>query len=253
MEARVVGEVRVPKASEVLADSLRRAILDGEYPDGAQLGSEREFVEQTRLSRTAVREALRILETEGLITVRPGRGGGTFVRRPDAATIARSLDGFIRGHRIRFESLLEIRESIEPICAALAAERRTDEQLEQLRQLNERCRRSSEASDVPEFLTDNVEWHVAVAAAGQNELLVVFMQAISKVIRLATDIEDFNSREIRSEAIRAHEAVNKAIEAGDVELSRRRMQRHVTAYREAVAEIRVPDELALSDDSEGSE
>ncbi|MQA73771.1 MAG: FCD domain-containing protein [Solirubrobacterales bacterium] len=244
-DGRIVGELRVPKASEALADSLRTAILEGDLPAGSPLASERELVDQTKLSRTAVREALRILETEGLVSVRPGRGGGTFVRRPDAAVITRSLDSFIRSHRIRFESLIEIRESVEPICAGFAAERRTDDDLKLLRDLNEECRSTSRDGDVPVFLTDNVKWHVAVAAASHNELLVSFMEAISEAIRAATDIADFNSDEIRARAIRAHDKVNAAIADGDAEVARRRMQRHVSAYREELSQRAVPEELAL--------
>jgi DNA-binding transcriptional ArsR family regulator len=68
----------VPKASDVLADSLRQRILSGELPTGSALPVERELAATTRLSRTAVREALRILEIEGLIEIRPGRSGGSF-------------------------------------------------------------------------------------------------------------------------------------------------------------------------------
>ncbi|MFF0081775.1 FadR/GntR family transcriptional regulator [Streptomyces canus] len=66
----------VPKASDVLAAEVRERILSGELPEGSALPPERQLVEQTGLSRATVREALRILEVEKLLRIRPGRGGG---------------------------------------------------------------------------------------------------------------------------------------------------------------------------------
>src|SRR5690606_27239204 len=70
----------VPKASDVLAERLRQMILSGQIQPGHQLPAERELVKETSLSRASVREALRILELEGLIETRRGRGGGSVVR-----------------------------------------------------------------------------------------------------------------------------------------------------------------------------
>lgn len=225
-----IQRVPVPKASDLLADQLRSKILDGNLEPGAMLPNERALAEQSGLSRTVVREALRILEIEGLVTTRPGRNGGTFVRLPDAQMVARFLDMFIRGRRVRFEDILEVREHVEPICAQLAAVRRTEQDLENLSRITERCRDA--VDDVSAFLRENVAWHLAVAEASHNELFAAFMIAISEAILAATDIEDFNSREVRGYALAAHDAVLDAIRRGDHERAERAMRRHVHAYRE---------------------
>lgn len=236
-----VSPVRVPKASDVLADQLRRSILDGRMPPGRMLPTERALAEESRLSRTAVREALRILEIEGLVSTRPGRAGGSFVRRPDAGSVARSIEVFIRGRRIRFHAVLETREQIEPICAELAALNRTDEELPLLEQMTQRVEAVGE--DVPSFLTANANWHVTIARVSHNELLAAFMLAIARAVRAATDIEDFNSPEVRTGALRAHRRVVEAIVAGDAPRARAAMERHVRAYREQVALVEVPEAL----------
>lgn len=242
-----VTELRVPKASDVLADHLRQRILDGEMSPGEMLPAERLLAEQSRLSRTSVREALRILEIEGLVATRPGRNGGTVVRRPDADAVARSLDVFIRGRRVRFQAVLEAREQIEPICAELAAGRRSDEELERLQAVTA----SVEAArgNVPAFLSANVEWHLEVARASGNELLAAFMLALGNAVRAATDIQDFNSEAVRDAALKAHRRVLAAIEQQDAEAARRAMHRHVHAYRERVQEVGVPEELELEEES----
>ena len=71
-----VKRLTVPKASDVLAAHLRETILRGDLVEGSPLPTERELGERSGLSRPSVREALRILESEGLIQTRPGRGGG---------------------------------------------------------------------------------------------------------------------------------------------------------------------------------
>lgn len=228
-----IERVPVPKASDVLADQLRSRILDGVLEAGSTLPNERALATQSGLSRTVVREALRILEIEGLVTTRPGRNGGTFVRVPDAQMVARFLDMFIRGRRVRFEDILEVREQVEPICAQLAAGRRTEQDLDNLERVTERCRAA--AGDVPAFLQENVAWHLAVAEASHNELFAAFMIAISEAILAATDIEDFNSPDVRGHALAAHDAVLGAIRGGDRERAERAMRRHVHAYREEAA------------------
>src|ERR1700731_1951834 len=127
----------VPKSSDVLADDLRERILRGEFPEDTALPPERELVKQTRMSRATVREALRILEVQGLVRIKTGRTGGAFVQKPDDESVADSVALVIRGRRIRMAALLETREAIEPACARLAAKYRTDSDLERLDKANE--------------------------------------------------------------------------------------------------------------------
>src|SRR5215203_4684549 len=121
-----LSPMQVPKASDVLADDLRERILRREFPEGTALPPERELVIQTRMSRTTVREALRILEVQGLVHIKTGRSGGAFVQKPGKESVASSVNLLIRGRQIRMADLLETRETIEPSCAKLAAKYRTD-------------------------------------------------------------------------------------------------------------------------------
>lgn len=228
-----VGALRVPRAADVLADVLRDKILNGELRPGTSLPAERDLAEESALSRGSVRDALRMLEIEGLVETRAGRSGGTVVRRVGSGPLMRSLEIFIRGRQVRMRSLLEIRELIEPECAALAAERGEDRAIARLSELCQEMR--GQVDDVDEFLTLNAQWHIQVAEASGNELLVALMTAIAKEIRAATDLEDFNSAEVIQAAQHAHEAVRESIHAGDVEKARDRMRQHVHAYREAVS------------------
>lgn len=226
--------MQVPKASDVLADDLRERILRGEFPEGTALPPERELVTQTRMSRTTVREALRILEVQGLVSIKTGRSGGAFVQRPGEESVASSVSLLIRGRRIRMAALLETREAIEPTCARLAATHRTDDELAVIEQANETLK---ETGSLDDFLRANLDWHIGVAVGSHNELLTGMMLALSRAIYASTDNRAFIDAEVRTTTYRAHRSITEAIRAQDPAAAVRRMDRHVHAYAEAVLEV----------------
>jgi DNA-binding FadR family transcriptional regulator len=235
----------VPKASDVLVHELRERILSGEFVEGTALPPERELVVQTRMSRTTVREALRILEVQGLVRIRAGRAGGAFVQRPGNESVTSSLSLLIRGRQIRLAAVLETREAIEPICAQLAAQHRTDADIAALKAANAPI--ADPDSSLADFLQANVDWHVAVATATHNELIAAFMTALSRAIYTSTENEGFIDAEVRRVTARAHNSITQAIEKGDIAAAARRMSRHVHTYAAAVAKVERRTEIAVPD------
>ncbi len=225
-----ITPVSVPKAADVLAGIIREKILQGDLDEGTDLPNERDLGAQSGLSRASVREALRLLEGEGLITTRLGRNGGSAVVRPSSASIERSVDIFIRGQRIRFEAVLEARAAIEPPSARFAAMHRSDADLQEIRKSHAKLEQASAAGDVGAYMRANLDWHVQVVRASHNELLIAFTSAMSQSVYAATDLEGFNSVEVRQAVIRVHQRVIDAIEARDGDAAARRMGRHVAAY-----------------------
>lgn len=237
--------MHVPKASDVLADDIRERILRGEFPAGTALPPERELVVQTQMSRTTVREALRILAAQGLVAIRTGRAGGAFVQEPNGDALASSVNLLIRGRQLRLSALHETREAIEPACAGLAAKYRNEEDLAEL----ERATEAMADTTIPlaDFLQANIDWHLAVAQASHNELLIGFMTALSTAIYSATDYGAFVDEEVRSVTHRAHKIITDAIRDCTPDAAVRRMARHVHSYAEAVTavdhrtEIEIPE------------
>ena len=240
-----ITPVNVPKAADVLAAVLREKILGGNIEEGATLPNERELGVQSGLSRASVREALRILEGEGLITTRIGRNGGSAVLRPSSASIERSVGIFIRGQGIRLEAVLETRSAIEPPSARFAAMHRTEADLEEIEKAHAKLERASQAEDIPAYIRANLDWHVQVVRASHNELLIAFIAAISQSVYVATDLEGFNSPEVREAVIHAHRSVTDAIRARDGDAAARRMGRHVSAYIADVSKTQKDDESRL--------
>ena len=226
--------LNVPKAADVLAESLREKILSGHFDDGDDLPPERELVEQVGLSRATVREALRILEGEGLIATRIGRNGGSAVSRPSTAAIERSVASFIRGQRMRFDAVLEARVAIEPSSARFAAQHRTEADLMQMEACHQSLTAASQTGDLKGYMRANLDWHVAVVRASHNELLIAFISAVSESVYKATDLDGINPLETRNAVIHAHRRVMDAIRAQDGLAAERRMTRHVGAYVEHV-------------------
>ncbi|MEU0463575.1 MULTISPECIES: FadR/GntR family transcriptional regulator [Amycolatopsis] len=238
-----LSPMEVPKASDVLADDLRERILEGEFEEGTALPTERELVSQTRMSRTTVREALRILEVQGLVRIKAGRGGGAFVQRPGRDSITSSVNLLIRGQKVRLAALLETREAIEPYCAKLAARHRTEADLARLDAANKAI--ADEDGSLADFLQANVDWHVGVATASHNELLTGLMTALSTAIYAATENEAFVNDEVRRTTVKAHKSITAAIRAQDPDAAVRRMSRHVHSYAEAVLEVEERTEIPV--------
>lgn len=227
------GPVKVEKSFEALASKLRERILSGEIPAGESLPNERELGDQTGLSRGPIREALRILEAQGLVSTRPGRNGGRVALQPTFEFLQTSIQSFIRGRQIPFDALLETTEALEPVLASLAAQHRTDADLFTLRRLGDELK----AATIPsEIHAANARWHLGVARASHNLLLITVAEALGPLMH-DPHVDNFASAEMRDAVLRAHERVHQAIEEQDAEAASRRMARHIRAYRARIETV----------------
>lgn len=225
-----LDEIRIEKRYEALAEQLREKILSGAIAIGECLPNERELVEHSGLSRGSVREALRVLETQGLVSTTIGRNNGRRARQPDAHMVRDSLSLFIRGSRVRFPVVLETVETLEPSLAGLAALHHDDTDLPVLSTALETLRATKSAK---RFLTANSAWHCAIAQASHNPILIAIYDAVSPGL-LEPHVKGFASERVRTEVIHAASRIQDAILARDFETARARMQRHVKAYRDLV-------------------
>ena len=247
-----LGRIKVPKSSDVLAERLKKEILSDGYNPGAALPTERELVTTTGLSRGSVREALRILEAQGLVNTRAGRYGGTTVSEPTADQLTNHVNLFAKGRSVSLSALVEVRLALEPMVAALAAKRRTEEDLSNLRAIAERIDWAAD-NDLAAFLEENVRWHDAIAAASHNDLLRAFATSVSGMMFEASQIKEFASPEVRQRVRHAHARILEAIEAGDAELARSRVERDVQAYATILAStLAAAAGVTLADDGQAS-
>lgn len=225
----------VPKRSAVLVEELRDRILGGTLPPGSMLPPERTLVEQTGLSRMTVREALRLLEAEGLLTIRPGRAGGAVVRRLDGSGVSRHLDLYIRSRGVPLATLLEVWEELAPACAALAARRRTPGELEALHTAAHHL--AGTVEDLPAFVEAYQSWLLLLARVSGNEVMRAVMESTTRAIWDLARAARFQDVELNRLAGRAQLRVLEAVAAGDEDAARRRMARHVRDFSATAAEV----------------
>jgi len=143
------------KASDVLAEKLRELICRAPWARDA-LPTERELVAQSGLSRTSVREALRVLETEGLVATKAGRNGGCRCGARAAKIHSRSFALFVRSHGVRSRRLLRRRARRSSPPRAACGDHRTDEDLAEIRAF---IAASGVSDDVDEHVRLNLQWH----------------------------------------------------------------------------------------------
>jgi GntR family transcriptional repressor for pyruvate dehydrogenase complex len=166
----VPGSTVRPPAYQLLADELRANITSGRLQPGERLPPEPELCVRSGVSRSTVREALRLLASQHLIVTTRGVTGGSFVAHPDAEQLSESLSTGLtllsNAAAIGFTDLLELRRALEIPAAALAATRRTEENLAELRS----TLFDPDHEDLDTMLTAHAEFHSAVAKATGNPI-----------------------------------------------------------------------------------
>jgi GntR family transcriptional repressor for pyruvate dehydrogenase complex len=166
----VPGSTVRPPAYQLLADELRADITSGRLQPGERLPPEPALCVRSGVSRSTVREALRLLASQHLIVTTRGVTGGSFVAHPDAEQLSDALSTGLtllsNSASIGFTDLLELRRALEIPASALAAARRTEQHLAELRA----ALFDPEHDDLDTMLTAHAEFHSAVAKATGNPL-----------------------------------------------------------------------------------
>jgi GntR family transcriptional regulator, transcriptional repressor for pyruvate dehydrogenase complex len=221
------------RIAETVAAELRARILAGD--EGMALPKQDELVAEFGVSSPSVREALRILETERLISVRRGNVGGAEIRRPDAGSAAYSLGLALQSARVRQEDLASALLRFEPMCAAMCAERR-DRKAVVVAPLNENIARTRELiEDGVEFTHTAREFHDIIVATTGNMTITLVVRSLvalwsvqeeSWAESLTTRGEYFSEAERRS-VVNVHTRIASKIEDGDAQGAERTAAAHL--------------------------
>jgi GntR family transcriptional regulator, transcriptional repressor for pyruvate dehydrogenase complex len=220
VSAEAIHFERAPrqKLAETVAQQLLEAVRDKE--PGTQLPSERELVQQLRVGRSTVREALKGLAMIGVVEIRHGQG--VFV-----AEHGSTVPGVMGVTTAEAGKLREARDIIEPKIARLAAERRTDEDLEALRKVLAEHRKSIDKGTRP--ILEASRFHLLLAEAADNPALTAVVQPFFRLmIEKGPKLYELESGYLEWE-LDQHTQIFEAIQAGDAELAERRLAEHVTA------------------------
>jgi DNA-binding GntR family transcriptional regulator len=218
MEAATIAgapSARTANSSDLAADLIRAAILDGSLPAGQRL-KEDELAAQLDVSRTPVREALRKLAAEDLVVLEAKRGAS--VRSYDAAEL---------------DDLYRLRAVLEGYAARRAAERIQPKQLEALRKSCDRFRKLAERKYVQpaDLARENMTFHDGVLAAAEDERLAAMARSVIH-LPLVYKAYVWFTPEQRRESARYHDEIVAALARHDGEKAARTMERHVREARD---------------------
>jgi GntR family transcriptional repressor for pyruvate dehydrogenase complex len=210
------------KAAQIVAKQIKQAILNGDLAVGDRLPSEKEMIEQFGYSRAVVREALRLLEGDGLIEVSAGRNGGGIVTNPGTDQIMSNIDMLLRMQQTNVKEVYVAQRLIEPIVIKLAIENASSEDFVKIRETIDLI--EQHPGDIELVRLQSNRFHTLLGEATKNNVISV----VSAILRQI--IVDFHYEGDEKEALsiaRIHRRILEAIEAKDVEVAIRRALRHI--------------------------
>jgi len=228
--------VRQIPAHELVVDQMRRALELGQFRPGDRLPTERELSEMLDVSRTTVRAAVAVLEREGLIAVRRGRGGGFTVQAPQYDPVAMRRE--MRRNKRAIRDAFDYRIIVETSAARLAATRRRAADLTDLHKLLagmdsalDIALDDQSATHTSDFQTLDSAFHMGIAQAAQNDTLLDAVADARR--RMWLPVGAIFGR-LEPNANDYHEAILEAIEDRDPELAAARMEEHINDTRQTI-------------------
>ncbi|WP_214367267.1 FadR/GntR family transcriptional regulator [Pseudonocardia sp. H11422] len=209
--------------SEVIARELANHIVEAGLVAGSVLPTEREMIESFDVGRSTIREALRLLETRNVITLRPGPGGGPVVRRPRPEDLSEALTLILQFEAASLDDVMEARRALEPTIARLAASRITEADLEIM---DETVRLVLQAPDPEVFQEQNRIFHATLARAARSVVLQVFVESLGCVADGLAGGVTYSARRYVM-AAHAHERIIEALRARDGDRAEQMMRDHL--------------------------
>ena len=239
--------IKSGRISEYITEQIKEGILKQRLIPGDRLPSEVELARKFKTSRVTIREALRTLELYGFLNVRKGAGGGTFVKGVDSNVVKNSLLNYLHFNELTVENIFEVRFILEPTTVALAAKRRTENDLIEMRKIIDatdiliqkmsRYKKIGQSQIESDYESDlNVEFHRAIAKASHNPILRVTLESVvdihnREIILLKPSLE------IKSMSLSFHKRIYKQIMNQNEELAKGEMIGHLNGIRKVFLKI----------------
>jgi DNA-binding FadR family transcriptional regulator len=215
--------VRPVRAYERIVEQIEEAVLRGDLTPGQHLPSERELMVQFSVSRSTVREALRVLQAGGLVRSRPGDPNGAEVLPFSPAALHKSMTTLARVDELSLGELVQFRMLLDGSASLLAARLHTPAQLVEM-DTAIAAMRAAVDTGYDTFSAADVAFHDAVARAGRNKLIQVCNDVVRAIVLdlIADKIaHSADRRALMLRSIRHHEEVLEAVRAGAGQLAAR--------------------------------
>jgi len=230
---RAIKKIRI---HEEVVTQIHDLIRQGRFRAGDQLPSERELAETFKVSRTSVREALRALETQGLIVSRTGMGN--FVADLPIESLVAPLAKLLIQEKDALADIFEMRKLIEPHIASLAAERATETHIERMKRMLERQCQAVERGGTG--VEADAEFHFAIGQATQNQALEKLVFGLMELLSRSRE-ESLQPPDRRTASIESHQMILSAIERHDKRRAHKAMLQHIEQGEESVLAAKEPE------------
>ena len=222
-------KVEHTRVAQAVVEQFEQMILHGTLRDGEKLPGERELADQLDVSRQTLREALKTLETLGLVVSK--QGGGTYVADIVGSAVSKPLIGLFSRHEDAYIDYMEFRLLLESKAAALAAERATPFDREIIRAKFEAMEAAHEKDDDPALDAElDADFHHSIAEATHNPMMIFSLRSIFELIRQGV----FYNRYVvyleaggKDKLLEQHRAICEAIVAGKVADAEQAMSDHL--------------------------
>ena len=233
----VYKKIKPKKIYEEVSDELYEMIRSGSLKPGEQLDSIQQLAENFQVGRPAIREALSALSSMGLIEIKQGEG--TFVKTFDPAIMNHPLSAALLMDQDNIKHLLEVRKILESGTAEVAAKKRTEENLIELKDMLFNMEKVSDDEELSDKA--DISFHVAVANASQNELLITLMNHVSELMtekmrdirRAALYSEEMTRKQLDQQHVRIYDAILAQDEDG----ARSAMLFHLQSVEESLDRV----------------
>lgn len=221
-----------------VVEQIQDAIIQGKLKPGDKLPPERELKEMFKASRGTLREALRILEQKGLITIRTGIAGGAEVNALTTDQISESLDLLIRYKKVSLKDLAEFREGVEGIVAGLAAERAKNEDITRLEELLAKAKMHLEhgVDNWDEFIEADNQIHLSLAHIAGNHIYESVLTTVYRNINLYFGQFLPRKQELLKENYRDLREIVDAVKNGQAAQAHLLVQNHVYRFNRLMEE-----------------
>jgi GntR family transcriptional repressor for pyruvate dehydrogenase complex len=224
-----IAPVKSTRIYEEIVRQIKGMIAEGRLKSGDQLPPERDLAEKFLVSRTSVREALRALESVGLIEIRPGEG--TFVREVSVEALVEPLALVLLAQREMIGELFEARRLLEPVIAGLAARRASREEVQEMERILDEQAKEIAAGNTG--LAQDAAFHAAIATAAHNRAITRIVHAVMDLLAQSRE-EAISTPGRPTRSHEDHRRVLDAIRGGDAAAAERAMQDHVVAVEALV-------------------
>lgn len=206
----------------MVAENIRELIEAGQYIPGQKLPTEAGFCQMWGVSRTSIREALRILQALGYVDIKPGKG--SFVaEHPLPQKVQKN---WYETENAEFSDFMEVRFAIEPLAVRLSVQRATPKEVAELFEIHQSFIHANETHDLTRMIMLDELFHTKIMSYTKNPLLININKQLLNSFRIYRG-ESFTDSGVYNNAVQPHEQILQCFYVKDAETAVREMQRHL--------------------------